>query len=222
MGRTTKVDRVHDRRAQTVDDIVRHVRDEIIAGRLPPGDRLDDRRIATSLDVPRILVREALQRLQRVGLTQTAGARRHRVSDASHQDFRHAIESLVSQFEIALRLALPKMSAPARDFAMILADDVAASCLAVPLSKPIVYERMFAFCDAIVEAAANPVLRVAFDRAWRDLLANSWGSQLLAEEPERIAGHLRDLKDAIATADRASAERTIRSVLTRSPDPSVT
>ncbi|WOF22190.1 FCD domain-containing protein [Microbacterium betulae] len=198
-----------------------HIRDEIVSGALAPRSRVDDARIAESLGVPRILVRESLVRLRRVGLVYDVAARRCRVAEASADDFRDAVEYLGSQVSIALRIAVPRMSAPVREFAAMLGGGVAVACLATPLSKPLIYERAFAFLDAIVEAAANPVLRVAFDRAWRDLLACSWGARLLLDAPEAAARQVRDLTRGISAGDIDAAEHAVRRMFLHEPDRSI-
>ncbi|WP_082542874.1 GntR family transcriptional regulator [Microbacterium sp. Root53] len=53
---------------------------EIIAGRLAPGETIRDSELADSMGVSRMPVREALQRLERIGLVEVEASRYTRVT----------------------------------------------------------------------------------------------------------------------------------------------
>lgn len=84
-------------------EIADAVRDEIVAGRLRPGERLPESRLAEEHDVSRIPVREALQRLEAEGFVRIVpnrGAVVGHVSPTEAIDLlevRAAIELLVVQ-----------------------------------------------------------------------------------------------------------------------------
>lgn len=59
------------RRANLADEVAAHIRSGILAGRLRPGERIDQDAIAAELGVSRLPVREALISLDREGLVQT-------------------------------------------------------------------------------------------------------------------------------------------------------
>lgn len=59
------------RRANLADEVAAHIRAGILAGRLRPGERIDQDAIAAELGVSRLPVREALISLDREGLVQT-------------------------------------------------------------------------------------------------------------------------------------------------------
>src|SRR3989304_5794114 len=58
------------------DEVVASLRDAILTGRLPPGERLSEEALAKSLNVSRGPIREALDRLEREGLVITQPNRR--------------------------------------------------------------------------------------------------------------------------------------------------
>jgi DNA-binding GntR family transcriptional regulator len=65
------------------DQAYRALRDEIISGRLEPGERLTERHLATRLGVSPTPIREALQRLEHEHLIQRTDTRRLLVAEPS-------------------------------------------------------------------------------------------------------------------------------------------
>jgi DNA-binding GntR family transcriptional regulator len=65
------------------DQAYRALRDEIISGRLKPGERLTERHLATRLGVSPTPIREALQRLEHEHLIQRTDTRRISVAEPS-------------------------------------------------------------------------------------------------------------------------------------------
>ena len=59
------------RRPNLAEEVAAHIRDAILAGRLKPGQRIDQDAIAEELGVSRLPVREALISLDREGLVHT-------------------------------------------------------------------------------------------------------------------------------------------------------
>lgn len=59
------------RRPNLADEVAAHIRDGILAGRLKPGERIDQDAIADELGVSRLPVREALISLDREGMVHT-------------------------------------------------------------------------------------------------------------------------------------------------------
>jgi DNA-binding GntR family transcriptional regulator len=69
--RATTVDPRPRRRHNLAEDVAAHIRDAILAGRLKPGQRIDQDAIAEELGVSRLPVREALISLDQEGLIHT-------------------------------------------------------------------------------------------------------------------------------------------------------
>ena len=74
------------RRANLADEVAAHIRSEILAGRLRPGQRIDQDAIADGLGVSRLPVREALISLDREGLIQTIPRKGSYVSRIDRED----------------------------------------------------------------------------------------------------------------------------------------
>lgn len=93
------------------EDAYRAIRDAIVDGTLAPGERLTDSDLVTWLGVSRTPVREALARLEQVGLVQTKPGRYTRVSPLDIRAARAAQSVTSAMHELAVREALPHLSA---------------------------------------------------------------------------------------------------------------
>jgi DNA-binding GntR family transcriptional regulator len=67
------------------DQAYRSLREDIIEGRLEPGERITERRLAERLGVSPTPVREALGRLEHEHLIERSGTRRIQVAEPSHK-----------------------------------------------------------------------------------------------------------------------------------------
>lgn len=96
------------------DRIVAACEDEILAGRLLPGDRLDERGLAERFRVSRTPVREALQRMAANGVVRLAGRQGARVTQLNLADLLDAFV-LIAEFEaLAAAQAARRRSPEAR------------------------------------------------------------------------------------------------------------
>ncbi len=98
------------RRGQQVIDIVEALREEIIAGKLPPESRLGQEQLATRFNVSRMPVREALRRLEADGLVIFEPNKSVRVAPLGVADLQEIYEMRVAAETLALRLALPELT----------------------------------------------------------------------------------------------------------------
>lgn len=96
--------------ATLADAVFDRLSREIIDGRLPPGELLKDGEIAKRYDVSRTPVREALQRLARIGLVETVVNRFTRVTEVTEQDVLATLEFTGHQSATAIRIAVPRLS----------------------------------------------------------------------------------------------------------------
>lgn len=74
------------RRRNLAEDVADHIRQEILAGRMRPGDRIDQDAIATQLGVSRLPVREALISLDQEGLIESIPRRGAYVTRLERED----------------------------------------------------------------------------------------------------------------------------------------
>jgi DNA-binding GntR family transcriptional regulator len=93
------------------DDAYRAIRDAIVDGTLAPGERLNDTDLVEWLGVSRTPVREALARLEHAGLVRTKPGRYTIVSPLDARAVRNAQSVTAAMHELAVREALPNLSA---------------------------------------------------------------------------------------------------------------
>ncbi len=138
------------------------IRDAIVNGTLAPGERLNDAELAEWLGVSRTPVREALTRLEESGLVQTKPGRYTMVSPLDAGAARAAQTVTAAMHELAVREAVPRLSAGqieamreanARFEAALRADDVDAAITADD-----------DFHGVTVLASGNPALRTVLEQ----------------------------------------------------------
>lgn len=74
------------RRRNLAEDVADHIRQEILAGRMRPGERIDQDAIATQLGVSRLPVREAIISLDQEGLIESIPRRGAYVTRLERED----------------------------------------------------------------------------------------------------------------------------------------
>ncbi|MDF2706018.1 MAG: GntR family transcriptional regulator [Nonomuraea muscovyensis] len=97
------------------ENAYRAIRDAIVDGTLAPGERLNDGDLVTWLGVSRTPVREALARLEQAGLVRTKPGRYTIVSPLDVRAARDAQSVTAAMHELAVREALPNLSAAELD-----------------------------------------------------------------------------------------------------------
>jgi DNA-binding GntR family transcriptional regulator len=100
-----------DRRALLRDDAYQRLRDAIVDGTLQPGERLRDVELGEWLGVSRTPVREALARLEQAGLVVTRPGRSTTVSTLDVRAVSDAQAVVASMHQLAVRLAVPRLTA---------------------------------------------------------------------------------------------------------------
>lgn len=98
--------------------------DRIVRGDLAPGSRIRDADLARELAVSRTPVREALQRLERIGLVTMYPSRYTEVSPITAEAVRIAHEFAGLQAGIITRLACPRLTADELDTATTLIEQI--------------------------------------------------------------------------------------------------
>ncbi|WP_127504693.1 GntR family transcriptional regulator [Actinoplanes solisilvae] len=144
------------------ENAYRTIRDAIVDGTFAPGERLNDGELAQWLGVSRTPVREALTRLEESGLVLTKPGRYTMVSPLDARAARAAQTVTAAMHELAVREAVPQMTAAeikamraanTRFAAALRADDVDAAIAADD-----------EFHGIAVAASANPALRSVLEQ----------------------------------------------------------
>jgi len=177
-------------------------------GVLAPGQRLRDVQVAEALGVSRTPVREALQRLERIGLVEVSASRYTRVADYDQELLREAHEYLVYSVGVGLRMALARCSDAELTAMLAWADEMVAA--SADDDHPALTQASAGLYEVVSKASGNRVyLRVMREAGlFFQRSVESWTPHLL-DVDERTAS-FRALRDAIAAKDGVAAERIVR------------
>jgi DNA-binding GntR family transcriptional regulator len=93
------------------EQVADHLREEILSSRLAPGEELGEVAIARSLGISRGPLREALGQLAAEGLVTIAPRRGAVVKRLTHQEFLDAYQVREALESLAIRLAVPRLTA---------------------------------------------------------------------------------------------------------------
>lgn len=95
------------------EQVYRAIREQIVSGRLRPGEKLSDLRLSNALHVSRTPVREALYRLAQEGVVQVYRRRGFAVTTITAHDVRELYEIRLGLELMAVRLGGPHLDAAA-------------------------------------------------------------------------------------------------------------
>ena len=134
----------------------RHLREEILTNRLPPGTVLGEVGLAESLGVSRGPVREALGRLAAEGLVTVRPRRGAVVSELGAKEFLEAYQVREALEALAIRLAVPRLDAEHVDELGRLVDEQGRRADRGEVEA--FFAANSAFHQLIVEASGNETL----------------------------------------------------------------
>ncbi|GAA4883584.1 GntR family transcriptional regulator [Serinicoccus chungangensis] len=143
------------------DDVYGRIRDEIVRGRLAPGEKINDAELGAWLGVSRTPVREALLRLARDGLVLARPGRVTTVAPEDETTLAHAREVVAELHALAVRTAATRLGED--DLAAM---DAATGRLRAALAVPDPAAALQAdddFHAVPVRAAGNPILAEQLD-----------------------------------------------------------
>jgi DNA-binding GntR family transcriptional regulator len=144
------------------DSVFVRIRDAIIDGTLQPGERLIDGELGGWLGVSRTPIREALARLEAAGLVETKPGRYTIVSPIDPRTVADAQAVTAAMNELAVRTAVPLLTAA--DLAAMRAanDDFAAALRAGDVVAATAADD--AFHRVPVDRAGNAAIRAVLDQ----------------------------------------------------------
>jgi DNA-binding GntR family transcriptional regulator len=133
-----------------------HLREEILSDRLPPGTELQEVALSQELGVSRGPIREALGRLAAEGLVTVRPRRGAVVRELSAKEFIEAYQVREALEVMAVRLAVPKLSAEGTAEMQRLIDEMTTLAEAGDVQG--FFEANTAFHQAFFDAAGNRML----------------------------------------------------------------
>jgi DNA-binding GntR family transcriptional regulator len=138
------------------DEVYARLGEAILDGRLAAGERLRDQELAEWLGVSRTPVREALQRLERVGLVEVSPHRYTRVSQPDDKAEADTVELVAYNMGIAVRMAAVRSTDDTLAAAVECLDDVIAASRADDHTA--LAQASHAFFAVVTKASGNIAL----------------------------------------------------------------
>jgi DNA-binding GntR family transcriptional regulator len=179
----------------------------LTSGELAPGARLGDARLAEELGVSRPTMREALRRLEASGLADSDG-RSLRVARLDERGLRSALlmraslEALHAELA-AIRVAEGEVAPAQLRRVQELADRASQATDARDTRAAAIANR--SFHQAIDALADSPVSEAATDGLWDRIMVATERSLVSAAHRVAVNREHRELLDAIAAGDAATA-----------------
>lgn len=180
--------------------------ERIIRGDLPPGARIRDADLAAELQVSRTPVREALQRLERIGLVVMYPSRYTEVTSVTPDAIAAAHAFAGLQAGIIVRLACPRLTAAERDEVCELIDripatvDDAAACS----------NARRATIGYLAARSGNPLQQALVDEASLALARALKTFEITAAHRDDLREGAQRLADALREGDADAAEAACR------------
>ena len=195
-------------RAVLGDEVYERLGEAILDGRLAPGERLRDHELAEWLGVSRTPVREALQRLERVGLVEVSPHRYTRVSQPRRQS--DTIELVAYNMGVAVRMTSARADAEAMGLALERLDDVIAASRAD--ESDALAAASHAFFTVVTRASGNAAL-LQFIREYEIAIRRDMvGWQPVIECPLGRTAAYENFREAFQARDGDRAETLLRSI----------
>jgi DNA-binding GntR family transcriptional regulator len=165
------------------DQIRQVLIDGITSGRLQPGERIVERRIATELGVSQAPVREALRQLEALRLVETIPNRGASVREFTEADFAEFFPVRAGLEEAAAGLAVSRLAGRVASLEVHI-ERLAAAADADVMRHSIAFHR------EIVEAAGNRLLRSVWEslgiEIWTTLSVRRHDTELCGKTAEHI------------------------------------
>ena len=179
------------------------LRDAIISKRLPPGERVSEAGLARQLTVSKTPVREALLRLNTIGLIEADGGRGGRIVRPSAELIRNIYEVRGSLESLAAQLAASRATQAQRSQLLELAT---ASRTAARQGDVDGFRRHDdTFHDVLAAASANPYLARLIDNAYALTgAARQRDVPSAGDTVDCATGHVQ-IAEAVARGDPAAA-----------------
>ncbi|MDN3442765.1 GntR family transcriptional regulator [Microbacterium sp. APC 3901] len=206
MNNNTSMTSVRESKQLLAEEVFQHIGAQIVDGVLEPGYRIRDVDVAEELHVSRTPVREALQRLERLGLVTMYPSRYTEVTAVTPETVEQTLEFAGYQAGIAARMGIARMSQEERES---LAELVEEMYTALDDDVHISNTRwaVFSFLSA---RSRNLQHQVLINDASMALFRNLRGWSVPENDRERMLLVYRNFHDAVLRGDADEAERQAR------------
>jgi DNA-binding GntR family transcriptional regulator len=199
---------VGDSKQLLADEVFHHIGQKIINGVLAPGHRIRDTNVADELHVSRTPVREALQRLERLGLVTMYPSRYTEVTQVTPELVRETLELAGYQAGVTARLAVPRLSDEERAHLADLVEDMYDTIDDDVLTS----ESRWAVFSYLSERGNNSQHAAIVSDSSIAVFRNLRGWRVPVDDRARMRQIYVDFRDAVMQGDGDAAERLVRAM----------
>lgn len=189
------------------EEVYDHIASQIIDGRLAPGQRIRDVEVAEELHVSRTPVREALQRLERLGLVTMYPSRYTEVTAVTPEVVAQTLEFAGYQAGVVTRMGVPRLDEAEREQLAGLVEQMHSAHEGADISRT-----RWAVFSYLSDRCSNAQQRTLIEDAGMALFRNLREWRIPEEDEERMQQLYRDFRDAVLAGDGDGAERVARAM----------
>lgn len=189
------------------EEVFQHIGAQIVDGVLEPGHRIRDVDVAEELHVSRTPVREALQRLERLGLVMMYPSRYTEVTTVTEEVVEQTREFAGYQAGISARMSLERMSEEDRQALAVLVEDLRSATDDVRAS-----DARWAIFSFLGDGSGNMQHQLLINDASMALVRNLRGWRVPEHDRDRMQGVYGSLREAVLRGDADEAEHLVRSM----------
>lgn len=189
------------------DQVLDHIREEILSGRLAAGTRIDQRAISDELGVSIIPVRECLRQLEAEGLIEKRPYRGAFVATLSLTELLDIYVTREALEELAARLAVERMTPETlRNLENLIAEMESATAAG---DRAALFDLNGAFHFTLYTASRNAILCQLIESLWE---RSTVYRRRFTFMPERAAQALAEHKQILSACQRGDGEGAGRAV----------
>ncbi|GAA2912292.1 DNA-binding GntR family transcriptional regulator [Microbacterium keratanolyticum] len=190
------------------DEVFDRLAHSIIDGTLQAGERIRDAELAASFNMSRMPIREALQRLERIGMVVMYPSRFTQVTEVTPEVSDASLEFAGYLSGSVAHMSVPKLTSTEREHAASLVDAMISS---IGNAKETSNAR-WAMFDYLGARTGNPLVRSVQLEYGIAMFRNLSEWHLTDEQCARMREVTEEFRAALLAGDAAAAERTARAM----------
>jgi len=190
------------------DLVFETLRDEILTGKIKPGESLNTLALSKRLDVSRTPIREALNRLISIGLVENIPYKGSIVRKLSVDEIIEIYYIRAALAGICARLATSRLTDMQKQRLKTLCDEMES--LQASLNHNLMLEKNFEFHQIIIKAANSPRIEALTLQFYHQSEAYRALALELPGRYAQVCKEHREILDSLLQGDREKAEKSSR------------
>jgi len=206
MNSNSSMTSIRESKQLLAEEVFQHIGAQIVDGVLEPGHRIRDVDVAEELHVSRTPVREALQRLERLGLVTMYPSRYTEVTAVTSETVEQTLEFAGYQAGMAARMGVSRMTEQERETLASLVEEMYSA-----LDDDVrISNTRWAVFSFLSQRSRNLQHQVLINDASMALFRNLRGWSVPEADRERMLQVYRDFRGAVLRGDADEAEQLAR------------